>query len=426
MTESFLYYIWQFQYFNKENLQTKEGESITIFNTGFINTNAGPDFNQAKIKIGSIEWVGSVEIHRKAADWMLHKHSIDEAYNNVILHVVWEGDEPISRADGSLLPMLSLKGRVDENLLQRYGKLVNSASSIPCEKSLPSIDPIRKISMLDNALIQRLQAKAKSVDTLLEDTHGDWQEATYQLLAKNFGFKVNADPFLQLSKSIPYKLILKHQSNLLQLEALMFGQAGMLETKTKAPYGTALFQEYDFLSKKYSLQQTRMHPSQWKFLRMRPANFPTLRIAQFASLLHSVPNLFSRVMEANSYNKLLELFSIAPSHYWKTHYHFAKKSKGEVAGIGQSSKENMVINTIAPLWMAYGQAKDDQRFIDRSMEILQHLPAENNKITREWSVRGFTVKSAYDSQALIEQYTNFCKKRQCLNCEVGISLLKPK
>ena len=425
MNESFLYYIWQFQYFSKENLQTLEGESITIFNTGFLNTNAGPDFNQAKIKIGSIEWVGNVEIHRKASDWMLHKHSRDEAYNNVILHVVWEGDQLITRADGSMLPTLTLKGRVDENLLQRYGKLVNNASSIPCERSLPNINPIKKISMLDNALIQRLQAKAKSVDALLEDTLGDWQETTYRLMAKSFGFKVNADPFLQLAKSIPYKLIQKHQSSLLQIEALLFGQAGMLETKTKDPYVTALFQEYDFLSKKYSLQETRMHPSQWKFLRLRPANFPTLRIAQFASLLHSA-NLFSSVMEAISYSKLVEFFSTAPSHYWKTHYHFAKKSKGEVAGIGLSSKENIVINTIAPLWMAYGQAKDDQHFIDRAMEILQHIPAENNKITREWSVRGFTVKSAYDSQALIEQYTNFCKKRQCLNCEVGISLLRPK
>ena len=421
MNESLLYYIWQFQYFSKENLQTLEGESITIFNTGFLNTNAGPDFNQAKIKIGSIEWAGNVEIHRKASDWLLHKHSRDEAYNNVILHVVWEGDQLITRADGSMLPTLTLKGRVDENLLQRYGKLVNSASSIPCERSLPNIDPIKKISMLDNALIQRLQAKAKSVDALLEDTFGDWQETTYRLLAKNFGFKVNADSFLRLAKSIPYKLIQKHQSSLLQIEALLFGQAGMLETKTKDPYVTSLFQEYDFLSKKYSLQETRMHPSQWKFLRLRPANFPTLRIAQFASLLHSA-NLFSSVMEAISYNKLVEFFSTAPSHYWKTHYHFAKKSKGEVAGIGLSSKENIVINTIAPLWMAYGQAKDDQHFIDRAMEILHHIPAENNKITREWSVRGFTVKSAYDSQALIEQYTNFCKKRQCLNCEVGITL----
>ena len=196
MNESFLYYIWQFQYFSKENLQTLEGESITIFNTGFLNTNAGPDFNQAKIKIGSIEWVGNVEIHRKASDWLLHKHSRDEAYNNVILHVVWEGDQLIARADGSMLPTLTLKGRVDENLLQRYGKLVNSASSIPCERSLPNINPIKKISMLDNALIQRLQAKAKSVDALLEDTLGDWQETTYRLMARNFGFKVNADSFL--------------------------------------------------------------------------------------------------------------------------------------------------------------------------------------------------------------------------------------
>ncbi len=426
MNESFLHYIWQYQYFDKTDLQTQEGEPISIFKTGILNTNAGPDFSQAKIKIGTIEWVGNVEIHTKSSEWLNHKHNIDKAYENVILHVVWENDAEIKRIDGSVIPTVELKGRVDENLIKAYKKLINSPSSIPCEKSFPNVSDLIKLSMLDQAILQRLESKAEIVNQLVKSSNNDWEETAYQVLLKNFGFKINAEPFLQLAKSLPYKIIQKHSSNLQQIEALLFGQAGMLETKTKDEYISLLYREYEFLSKKYSLHESRLNPAQWKFLRLRPANFPTLRIAQLASILHSQKNLLSTLIETDSYPKLLNVFATSPSIYWQSHYHFAKKSKGFVPDLGESSKQNLLINSVVPLLVAYGKAKDDSRLMERAVEILQHLPAEVNKITRLWTGLGISFKSAFDSQALIEQYNNLCQKRQCLNCAVGASLLKPQ
>jgi len=426
MNESFLHFIWQFQYFTRNDLKTQTDESVTIFKTGLLNTNAGPDFLQAKIKIGEIEWVGNIEIHIKASDWFVHQHSSDLAYENVVLHVVWENDRPVIRRDGTVIPTIELRGRVDTQLIAKYKKLINSSSAIPCAKSFASIDQLTKLSMLDKALLQRLEAKAEVVNELLVENQHDWLETTYQLLAKNFGFKINSDAFLQLAKSLPFKLLQKHSSNLTQIEALLFGQAGMLEAKTKDEYLSSLHREYEFLSQKYSIRESRLEPSQWKFLRLRPANFPTLRMAQLASIIHTQRNLFSLILEADSFEKLLQLFSCATSPYWQAHYHFANKSKGAIPNLGQSSRENLIINTIVPLLVAYGKAKDDTRFLDRAMEILQHIPSENNKIIRVWSELGVAVKSAFDSQALIEQYNNFCQKRQCLNCVVGVSIIKPQ
>jgi hypothetical protein len=426
MNESFLHYLWQYQYFDKTDLQTQDGEPISIFKTGILNTNAGPDFSQAKIKIGAIDWVGNVEIHANASEWLNHKHNINKAYENVILHVVWENDAETKRMDGSVIPTIELKGRVDEGLIRAYKKLINSPASIPCEKSFPVVSDLTKLSMLDQAILQRLESKAEIVNQLLKSNNNDWEETAYQVLLKNFGFKINAEPFLQLAKSLPYKIIQKHSSNLQQIEALLFGQAGMLETKTKDEYISLLYREYEFLSKKYSLYESRLNSAQWKFLRLRPANFPTLRIAQLASILYSQKNLLSTFIETDSYPKLLNVFAASPATYWQSHYHFAKKSKGFVPDLGESSKQNLLINSVVSLLVAYSKAKDDPRLMERAVEILQHLPAEVNKITKLWTGLGISVKSAFDSQALIEQYNNLCQKRQCLNCAVGVSLLKPK
>src|SRR5258708_14576212 len=286
MNESFLHYLWQFQYFEKKNLLTAEGEPISILKTGALNSNSGPDFAEAKININGIEWVGSVEIHIKSSDWYAHHHEMDGAYENVVLHVVWENDKPVSRKDKTLIPTLELKHRVDESILKEYKKLINSPTVIACEKSFPKVDELIKLSTLDKALMQRLETKANQVVEALKMNKGDWDETTYQLLAKNVGFSVNADPFFQLAKSLPYKIILK-QSALLPVEALLFGQAGMLETKTKDEYITSLFQEYHLLAQKYSLKESKLNPSQWRFLRLMPANFPPVRMAQFAYLLFS-------------------------------------------------------------------------------------------------------------------------------------------
>jgi hypothetical protein len=423
MNESFLHYIWQLQYFEKTDLHTVEAEPLTVLKTGTLNSNAGPDFFNAKIKIGELEWVGNVEIHIKSSDWFAHHHEKDSAYDNVILHVVWENDKPVFR-NGVAVPTLELKKRVNQSLLSEYRKLVNSPTSIACEKSFADADDLIKLSMLDRALMQRLETKANGLTDLLSFNNNDWEETAYQLLSKNFGFKVNADPFFQLSKSLPYKSIQK-QSSLLQVEALLFGQAGMLETKTKDEYISLLFREYHFLEQKYSLNNSKLNPSQWRFLRLRPANFPTIRLAQFAAVLFRSKNIFSQIISIDSYSSIKKIFLQQQSDYWKTHYRFGKKAKGEVPELGEASIQNIVINTVVPLLVAYGKYKDEQSYIDRAVELLQQLPAEENKITREWSTIGVKVKNAFDSQALIELRNNFCQKRQCLDCSIGISILKP-
>lgn len=425
MSESFLHYIWQCQYFNKEALATSVGEEISVFKAGILNTDAGPDFSQAKIRIGDIEWAGNVEIHINSSDWISHKHNQDNAYENVILHVVWNNDKEILRKDGSSIPTLELKKIVEDSLIRGFKKLINSPHSIPCSQSFSQIDSITRLSMLDKALTQRLETKAAVVSELLSRNKGDWEETFYQTLARNFGFKVNADPFSQLAKSLPYKIIQRQNSNLHQIEALLFGQAGMLETKTKDEYHSLIYREYQLLKVKYSLATSRLNAAQWKFLRLRPANFPTLRIAQFAALLFSQKNIFSKILELDSYQSFKMMLEVTQSEYWQTHYRFGKKALEKVPCLGESSFQNVLINSVVPFFVAYGKAKDDTSYLDRAMSFLEHIPAEKNKITRAWGELGISVKTSFDSQALIEQYNNFCQKRQCLNCAIGASLLKP-
>ncbi len=425
MNESFLHYLWQFQYFEKENLHTSSGEKISILKTGVLNTDSGPDFSNAKIKIDEVEWAGNVEVHIKSSDWFAHHHQTDRAYENVVLHVVWDDDKPVYRNDATRIPTLELKGRVDEIILKEYKLLINSPTVIACEKSFRQVNELIKLSMLDKALMQRLETKAMQVSETLKLNMGDWEETVYQMVAKNFGFKVNADPFFQLAKSLPYKTIQKH-NQLIQIEALLFGQAGLLESKTKDEYIATLFREYHLLAQKYSIEKSKLNASQWKFLRLRPANFPTVRLAQFASLLFSIRNIFSHLLASESYSSLQKLFSSGQSDFWKSHYRFGKTAKGVVPELGATSIQNIIVNTVVPLLVAYGKHKNEQQYIDRAVDLLQQLPSEGNKITRTWSELGMKVKTAFDSQALIELHNNFCAKRQCLNCSIGISILKPK
>lgn len=426
MNESFLHYIWQFQYFRKDDLKASEGEALQIFQPGMLNSNAGPDFEEAKIKIGKLEWRGSIEIHIKASGWNDHHHSDDQAYENVVLHVVWENDKPIKRTDGSFMPTLELKNRVDLTLWNRYKKLFTSAESIPCANSWSKIPDITKLSMLDKTVVQRLESKGEVVKIILTRNNNDWEETFYQLLCKNFGFKVNAEPMFQLAQAMPFKILLKHLDKPIQVEALLFGQAGFLERAKEDEYLSVLIREYNLLRKKYGLDAKQMNAVRWRFMRLRPANFPTVRLAQLASLLQTQKNFFSKILEGISIKDLTELLGVDQSEYWQHHYQPGKKSKTIVPALGKSSIQNVIINTITPVLTAYGQLHDDQRYIERAADILQHIPAENNRIVREWSALGYKVTSAFDSQGLIELYNNFCVKRRCLECTVGSSIIKTK
>ena len=424
MNEDFLHYVWQFQYFDKKDLTTTSGETLHIFQTGMRNTNAGPDFSGARIKIDSLEWNGSVELHIRSSEWERHHHQLDESYENVVLHVVWKADKAIIRKDGSIIPTLELSGRVDNQLLGRYNALMSSAKAVPCSNSLAEVPEITRWSALEKALVQRMEAKAAWVTHRLKENQGDWDETAYQVLARNFGFKINSDPFFALSQVLPYRILRKHIHQLQQVEALIFGQAGMLVAKSKDEYITALVKEYEFLKHKYSLE-THVSHAHWKFLRLRPANFPTLRLAQFAKLITSSTGIFSQLVAATDFQSLQNVFQIDPSAYWKTHYRFGTKAAGVVSSFGDSSFHNVVINSVVPILVAYGKVRDDDQYVDRALKMLQQLPAEKNRITKAWMDLGQTNASAFDSQGWIELYNNFCQKHLCLNCSIGSYLVRP-
>jgi hypothetical protein len=424
MTESFLHYIWQFQYFDKKRLTTSGGERIEIFHPGIKNRDAGPDFSDARIKIGSLEWRGSVEIHIQASGWLTHQHTVDPAYERVILHVVWEEDKIISRSDGTIMPTLVLNNRVDAELWKQYRKLITSAEVIPCKGSFQKVSAVTRLSMLDKVMLQRLEVKAKRVFELLNKNKNDWNETAYQLLARNFGFKVNAEPFQQLAGSLPYKIILKHANQSIQVEALLFGVGGFLEKIRDDDYIMLLKKEFALLSRKYDLTKKIMNKAQWRFLRLRPSNFPTLRLAQFATFLCRQPTIFSALVSSD-YKGLLNLLAIRQSDYWRQHYQFGKEVKS-VPGLGKSSIDNILINSVVPLLVAYGKQQDDHQFIDQAVNLLQHVPAEKNSVTRLFADLGLKVRSSFDSQALLELYTDYCQKHRCLECTIGAALIKPK
>jgi hypothetical protein len=425
MQEDFLYYVWKLQYFDKKRLTTYQGESLRISHPGTRNDHAGPDFLKGSITINDVTWHGHIEMHINASDWYTHQHQHDKSYDNVILHVVWNHDKDIQQRDGTIMPTLVLNDRISPQLYQQYQRLVHDKAPIPCTKHLPQVPDLPKASMLDQALFQRLTNKNSLVYLLLENNKGDWEATAYQLLAHNFGFKVNSSTFLDLALNLPLKILTKHADNLLQLEALLLGQASLLLTNKEPQdaYLEALKKEYNYLAHKYSLKIGTVQESQWNFFRLRPANFPTIRMAQFAQLLHQHPSIFSLLVHIPT-QLLYKKLAIIQSLYWQEHYRFIKQSKTKIPGLGKASIENILINTAVPLLVAYGKAKDEQDYVDRAVAILQHLPAEHNTITRHWEDVGIKAKSAFDSQALIELFNNFCTKKKCLSCHIGASIMR--
>lgn len=424
MSEAFLHYIWRHQYFDKTELTSIDSQKVNIIQPGIYNTDAGPDFKEAAVFIDEIEWRGHVEIHLKSSDWNAHKHQFDKAYNNTVLHVVWEDDGQITREDGSKIPTLEIGDRVDERLRDRYSRLINNpGDKIPCQTQLTSIDSLAKISMLDKALMVRLERKSAAVRAIYLNNQHNWEETAYQLLAMNFGFKINADPFFVLAKSLPFKILKKHGNSQFQIEALLFGQAGFLDQQLDDEYYNQLHKEYQFLKSKYQLE-SKLWEHQWRLLRLRPANFPTLRVAQFAAFIYQAQSIFSIFIESEP-KQIIEKLRTEVSDYWQKHYQFGKEITKLLQGIGLNSAENICINTVAPLLVAYGKTQDDTSYIEKSEALLQNLRAEKNKIIDKMKEVGFEVKSAFDSQAVIELHNNYCIKSRCLQCTIGAKLVRP-
>ncbi len=424
MIESFLHFVWKFQYFNKENLTSTNRENINIIHPGLHNHNAGPDFLNAKILVNEIKWHGQVEIHYKSSQWDQHKHQNDQAYNNVVLHVVWSHDKEILRADGTIIPTLELKDRIDANLIVKYQNLINNPHPIPCTPLAGKVPELNWYTMLDRTLMQRMESKSRIIDELLEKNKHDWEETSYQLVSRSFGFKVNNDAFLRLSQAIPYKIIQKHTDQPFQIEALLYGQSGLLDEGVEDEYFQRLRKEYDFLAHKYQLQNKKMEAFEWRFLRLRPANFPTIRLAQLAKLLAQRKNLFGFFKDCDSLVILRNFLSVQQNEYWQVHYHFGKKYNAPGKGMGKSSIENLIINTVTPLLISYGLRRDQQQYVDQALNLLQQLPPEKNKITQLYKSLNLPVKNAFDSQAYIQLYNEYCQRKRCTECTIGNYLLK--
>ena len=412
--EAFYHFVWQHKLYRTDNLKTVGGLPIEVIHPGLLNHDAGPDFFNAKVKIDGVLWAGNVEIHTKSSDWNLHQHQHNKAYDNVILHVVAAYNTTAQNTLGNKIPTLILD--VNPSVYHQYDTLILEKKTIACSKVLPQINSLFLLNYRDRLVAERLQRKSAQIDIILENTKGDWEAVFFQTLCRNFGFGVNADAFERLGKTLSYKLIAKHRNSILQLEALLIGQAGFLEESIEDTYFNALKQEYKFLQAKYQLKPLEKHV--WKFLRLRPGNFPTIRLAELAHLMHHHDSLLHQLISTD--NKGLEkLFAAETSEYWKTHYQFGKLSNERKKTLGTSAIRTILINTAAPVLFCYGKKKDDEKLSNKALSILEELPAEKNHIIQEWDALGIESKNAYDSQAQLQLYNEYCLHKKCLHCNIG-------
>jgi len=421
--EDFLHYVWQFRSFDYNGLQTAAGESLKIINPGLLNKNAGPDFFNAKLEIGDTIWAGNVEIHLKSSDWLKHNHQVNQGYENVILHVVYEHDVEIKRMDRSVLPVLELKNRISADLIKKYENLFLTLTDFPCIAQIGGVDKLIVDSFLSRTLIERFEHKTNAVTEILHELNGNWDETFYRFMARNFGFKVNAVPFELFAKAVPQNVYAKHKNNPHQIEALVFGAAGFLNDQFEEDYPKKLKEEFRFLQKKYKIKPIEV--SIWKFMRMRPQNFPTIRLAQFAALIVKASHLFSKVMEIKEVTALRALFEQLPvNEYWKTHYHFKKETSGVNLQIGKASVDNILLNTVALFLFSYGKHTATQFYINRAIKLLEHLPAEQNAVTDKFTAAGVKMDHAFASQGILQLKKQYCDEKKCLSCGIGIKILK--
>lgn len=422
MKEDFIHFLWKFRLFNTPELYTTKGLSVEILNTGMANMDSGPDFSAARIRIDDTLWAGNVEIHVTSSDWYRHGHQEDPAYNNIILHVVMEHDKEITDSGGNEVPVLEVKQYFDMALFYRYQKIISSGSWIPCEGFLHQADNFLVINWLSRLLVERLENKSGEVKRFYQYFENNWDQTLYYFLARNFGFKVNASPFALLAQSTPYRILARHRDDLTQVEALLFGQAGLLNRDFSDAYPTLLKREYRFLQQKYKL--VAIDASLWKFARLRPSSFPTIRLAQFARLIHQSPNLFNSISQSKTSKEIAAGFEVHCSPYWLTHYNFDKPSGPKQKNMGTSAIENIIINTIAPLKFVYGTEAMLNEVKEQAINLLTELPPEQNVIVDNWIQTGIKPQSAGESQALLELKKYYCTPRKCLQCAIGHGLVR--
>jgi hypothetical protein len=434
MQENFLHYLWRTRRIDITNLKTTKGEILEIQDFGEHNTNAGPDFLNATVRIGDMIWAGNIEMHVKSSDWLAHGHQHNDAYKNVILHVVYEDDLISNASHKDILPhdeipsfgvrgipCLELKNRIPQGIYKKYWALLHNETWIPCQHQFFTASSLTKTMWFDRLLVERLEKKTQSIAVALELNKNDWEETFYQFVTRNFGVSVNTEPMEWLARSLPHLTLAKHKNNLFQLEALIFGQSGLIEKDFKDEYPNILKKEHAFLSHKHKLKP--INGTAWKFSRMRPAAFPTIRLAQLADLVHQSSHLFSKVLDIETITDIENLFSVKTSPYWTNHYVFDTPSVSTKKTMGRDTIDLIIINTIVPFLFYYGKIRKEDRFKDRAFQFLDDLKAENNSITEGWQNLGEMPKSAFQTQALIQLKKEYCDKKRCLECAIGNAIL---
>ena len=419
MNERLLQFIWQFKHFNQTSLSTTDGRLLQVIFPGNFNRNAGPDFSEARIKIEETFWVGNIELHVKASDWLLHNHSTDKNYDNIILHVVWINDETLYDKNNQPITTLELQSLVPKILLQQFENLMHNADTIPCAFALPVLNEVSWLSWKERLIVERLTEKSNAILALLFQCNNNWEDVFWISLCRSFGMKVNADVFEQIAKSIPVNLLSKHKNQIHQLEALLLGQAGLLQEKFED--AIVLHKEYNFLAKKYALKPVNKQPA---FLRMRPSNFPTLRLAQLAMLVYQSNHLFSKIKSAEKVNEIFQWFDVTANDFWNYHYTLNDATAYQPKAVGKSFIQHIIINTIAPVLFAFGLHKNENVWKEKALNFLMDLQPEQNIITKQWKAYNVANKNALESQALIHLKNNYCKFKKCLDCAVGVKLLK--
>jgi len=419
--ETLLHYVWKHKLYETSEQLTEDGVPFEIIDSGMYNSNAGPDFFNAKIKMDGKTWVGNIEIHTASSDWHKHQHEKDKAYNSVIMHVVETIDvAEIRDSTGRIIPQWAMK--IPQQIRDNYSFLLNNDVSVPCLGKLSEIQEVYLSDWKNALLIERLERKTNALLRLLDERKNDWNEVFYIALARNFGFGINNDAFERLAKSLPLKIIRKHQNSIIQVEALFLGQAGLFEDeKSEDEYFLQLQKEYDFFRKKYKL--TPLEPHIFRSLRIRPDNFPHIKIVQLAAIIREKQGLFSNLLSVSELPALYSLFCSEISEYWLTHYHFRKTSVKRTKNMGLSTMQLLVINTVVPVFFAYGREKNMETYTERAIRFLESLKPESNSIITMFSRSGIQIQNAWDSQALIQLKREYCEQKKCIYCRIGHKLL---
>ena len=419
--EKLMQYVWKHRLWRSEDMVTNTGKKVRVVDPGLLNTDAGPDFFNAKIEIDGHMWVGNVEMHYRATDWKRHHHDSDKAYDSVILHVVAKDDAPVRRTNGELIPQLVLE--VSPQFNADYASLVGATIEVPCATKIKQVPHLTIVEWVEGLAFERLHGKVERIHQLLDSFNGSWEDLCYVTLARNFGFGINNDAFERLARRTPLRLLGKHSDSVLQIEALLFGQAGMLDAQKPGmdSYYNQLCTEYAFLSNKFQL--TPMEKESWKLFRIRPQNFPYRRIAMLAQFIEGGFRMMNRILEAEGEKEMRALFEMELSGYWTKHYTFGKPNERATATLSCSSTDIILINTVAPLLYAYGELTGNYEMTDKAIKLLEDLRAESNSIVSHFVAYGIDCPDALTSQALVQLKREYCDARKCIYCKIGHHLL---